>query len=74
VSVFLICPVRGCGLRMEVSHDDPDASQSQLWRHFQARHPEQTPGELLSQAKAVDSSGRILSEAEVAAWMSAPAE
>lgn len=69
MDLFMHCPVGGCPVRQEVSHEDPDASQSELWRHFTARHPDRTPGELLAKTQAVTAAGRALSDAEIQQWM-----
>lgn len=69
-AIFMICPARACHLQIEVSHEDPDASQSEMWRHLATAHyldAEATA--LLADVRVVDSGGQILSDAEVMAWM-----
>lgn len=67
--IFMLCPARGCGIRVEVSPEDPDASQSELWRHIAHAHPLNDAGALLAVARVVDSSGRVVFDDELMAWL-----
>lgn len=74
MDLFMSCPVKGCPVQVEVSHEDPDASQSQLWNHLASRHPDLDTGLLLSHTQVVTAAGRSLNDAEIRAWMFAAAD